>query len=159
MSTKKAYLDEVQTQLKAWSAEIDGYVAKIGQAQSRAKNKFRELVQAFSTEQETAAQQLEVLQQAGDQDWEKRKAGLEQSLTTLRQTFGQLKNAAQVAENESIGWAEGQAKEDVVESIGWAEGQAEEDVVDSIGWAEGMAKEDIIKSKGWAEGYEKKVKP
>jgi predicted nuclease with TOPRIM domain len=142
MSTKEAYLNEVEVQLKAWNTAIDGLVAKVGQAQTEARNQFHQLVQDFSANQAEAIERLEALKRADNLEWEQHKARLVQLMITLRQKFEQLKKAAESAENESIGWAQGLAEKDVVQSIGWAEGVAKEDVVESIGWAEGVAEED-----------------
>jgi hypothetical protein len=156
MSTKEAYLHEVEGQLKAWNSAIDALVDEVGQAQTEGRNQFRKLVQDFSAREAEASQHLEALRGADNLVWEQHKARLIRLMITLREQFEQLKGAAQRAENQSLGWAQGLAEKDEVKSIGWAEGLANEDVVESIGWAEGAAEEDVVKSKGWIEGYDKK---
>jgi hypothetical protein len=156
MSTREAYLKEVEVQLKAWNVAIDGLVAKIGQAQTGTRNRFRQLVQHFSTTEAEAIQHLEALRRADNLGWAKHKKQLGLVMAMLQQEFDQLKVAAKNTAKDSIGWAQGLAKQDEVQSIGWAEGLAKEDVVESIGWAEGVAKEDVVNSQGWTEGYEKK---
>ena len=156
MSIKETYLNEVEAQLKTWNTAIDGLEAKVGQAQTEARNQFRQLVQNFSASEAEAIQHLEALRRADNLGWEEHKKQLGRVMSTLQAEFDQLKVAAQNVAHESIGWAEGLAEEDEVKSIGWAEGLAKEDVVESIGWDEGVAKEDVVTSKGWAEGYDKK---
>ena len=159
MTTKEAYLHEVEVQLKAWNAAIDGLVAKIGQAQTGARNRFRQQVQHFSASEAEAIQHLEALRRADNLGWAEHKKQLGQVMDALHQEFDQLQVAARNTAKDSIGWAQGLAEKDDVNSIGWAEGLAKEDVVESIGWAEGVAHEDVVKSKGWTEGYAKKPKP
>lgn len=155
MTTKEAYLREVEHQLKVWNTEIDGLVANVGQAGMSARSQLRHMFQRFSADRDTVRQQLETFQQTDNLDWEQRKDGLIQQMVTLREEFEQFKRAAQAAGHESIGWAQGLAEKDDVTSAGWAEGLAKGVEVESIGWAEGTAEEDLVTSKGWAEGYEK----
>jgi hypothetical protein len=156
MSTREVYLNEVEVKLKAWNTAIDGLVAKVGRAQTGTRNRFRQLVQHFSTTEAEAIQHLEALRRADNLGWTKHKKQLGQVMDRLQQEFEQLKAAAQNTAKDSIGWAQGMAKKDEIDSIGWAEGMAKEDVVESIGWAEGVAKEGVVNSQGWAEGYGKK---
>ena len=156
MTTREAYLHEVEDQLKALNAEADRLIANVGQIGLNARSQLRHMVEEFSTDLETIRKQLETFRQGSEQDWEQRKDGLIAQMVNLREDFEQFKRAAQVAGQESIGWAQGLAEKDDVSSIGWAEGLAEEDIVESIGWAEGTAGEDLITSRGWAEGYDQK---
>ena len=156
MTTKEAYLQEVEDQLKALNTETDRLIANVGQVGLNARSHLRHMVQEFSADQATIRKQLETFRQGSDQDWEQRKDGLIELMVNLREDFEQFKKAAQVAGQESIGWAQGLEEKDDVSSIGWAEGLAEEDIVESIGWAEGAAEEDLITSRGWAEGYDQK---
>jgi hypothetical protein len=156
MTTRETYLNEVEAQLKAWNAAIDGLVAKVGQTQTGTRNRFRQLVQHFSATEAEAIQHLEVLRRADNLGWAKHKKQLGLVMAMLQQEFDQLKAAAKNTAKDSIGWAQGLAEKDDVKSIGWAEGLAKEDVVESIGWAEGVAEEDVVKSAGWTEGYDKK---
>lgn len=156
MSTRETYLHDVEVQLKAWNKAIDGLVAKIGQAQTEGRNRFRQLVQNFSDSEAEAIEHLDALRRADNLGWAKHTRQLDQMMDGLQQKFDQLKVAAQNTAIDSIGWAQGLAKKDDVKSIGWAEGLANEDVPESIGWAEGLAIEDVVKSRGWTEGYAKK---
>jgi uncharacterized protein YceH (UPF0502 family) len=109
MTTKETYLREVEAQLKSWNNAIDGMVVKVGQAQTEGGSRFRQLIQDFSTIEAEALKHLESLRRADNLEWEQHKARLVQLMITLREQFEQLEEAAQRAEKEAIGWAQGLA--------------------------------------------------
>ncbi|MCG3206712.1 MAG: hypothetical protein FOGNACKC_00311 [Anaerolineae bacterium] len=156
MSTKEEYLHDVEARLKSWDAAVDGLAGVVGQAQTEARNRFRQRVQNFSSSEASAIQHLVAMKQTDDPDWEEHQKQLIRVMATLQEKFNRLKAAAKAAANDSLGWAEGMAKAEHVESIGWAEGMAEKDNIESIGWAEGVAAEDLIESSGWTEGFDQK---
>ena len=129
MSAKEAYLNEVETRLQTWNATIDDLIAQVSQAQTEAKNRFRQLIQTFSDSETEVTQHLEVLRQADNLEWQEHKRQLGQVMNTLQQEIDQLKVIAQNAANGSIGWAEGLAEKAEVKSIGWTERIAKERIV------------------------------
>jgi hypothetical protein len=151
VTKKDEYQNMVEAQLNKWCLQVEKMLAQATQIEAEA---LVEQLQKLVDKQGTAQLKLQALKEAGSEHWPPLKTELDHLMTELQHEFDQARAAAYRANIQSIGWAEGIAKEDEVQSIGWAEGLAEEAPIKSIGWAEGIAEEDPVESVGWGEGYE-----
>jgi len=151
LTKKDEYQKKVEDQLNKWCMQVERMLAQATQIEARA---LVEQLQRLVDKQGTVQFKLQALKQADSELWPQLKTELDHLMTELQHEFDQARAAAYKVNIQSIGWAEGIAKEDVVQSIGWAEGLAEEAPVKSIGWAEGLAEEDPVESVGWGEGYQ-----
>lgn len=141
-------------------ADLDKLTAEVKDLMSEpdAEIKFFHDLEMLSAREDQLRQQLDTLSQAGGETRAALEAEIDQALAQLRQEFERLAAAVHQVEAGSKGFASGTSAEGHahVDSIGWAQGTAKEKHVESIGWAQGTAKEaPHIKSKGWAEGYGK----
>jgi hypothetical protein len=150
MVTKENYQEKVEIQLRDWCVQVEKMLAQATKIEAEA---LIEQLQNLVDKQGTAQQKLQALKQVDPQNWLDFKKELDRVMTELQHEFDQARAAAYRTNIQSIGWAEGIAKEAPVESIGWAEGIAKEAPVESIGWAEGIAEENPLESIGWGEGY------
>ena len=91
MSMKEAYEQKVQAQLDEWSAEIDKLKAKADSAEADAQLEYYKRIEELRSMQETAANKLTGLKDAGDDAWEDLKAGIESAWDSLGNA---LKSAA-----------------------------------------------------------------
>lgn len=91
MSMKEAYEQKLQAQLDEWSAEIDKLKAKADSAEADAQLEYYKRIEELRSMQETAANKLTGLKDAGDDAWEDLKAGIESAWDSLGNA---LKSAA-----------------------------------------------------------------
>lgn len=91
MSIKEAYEQKLQAQLDEWSAEIDKLKAKADSAEADAQLEYYKRIEELRSMQETAANKLTGLKDAGDDAWEDLKAGIESAWDSLGNA---LKSAA-----------------------------------------------------------------
>ncbi len=143
-------------------ADLEKLTAEVKDLMSEpdAEIKFFHELEMLSAREDQVRQQLDSLSQASDETRAALETEIEQTLAQLRQEFEQLTAAVHQVEAGSKGYASGTSAEGHahVDSIGWAQGTAKEKHVESIGWAQGTAKEaPHVKSKGWAEGYSKET--
>jgi len=88
---KEAYEQKLQAQLDEWSAEIDKLKAKADSAEADAQLEYYKRIEELRSMQETAANKLTGLKDAGDDAWEDLKAGIESAWDSLGNA---LKSAA-----------------------------------------------------------------
>ena len=91
MSMKEAYEQKLQAQLDEWSAEIDKLKAKADSAEADAQLVYYKKIEELRSMQETAANKLIELKDAGDDAWEDLKAGIGSAWDSLGNA---LKSAA-----------------------------------------------------------------
>ena len=91
MSLKEAYEQKLQGQLDEWSAEIDKLKAKADGAEGDAQVEYYKKIKELRSMQDTAANKLTELKDAGKDSWEDLKAGIDSSWDSLGNA---LKSAA-----------------------------------------------------------------
>ncbi len=153
MTTKQAYQEKIEAQLKEWQIGLEKLKIKAAKAKAEAKLEYQQQFDELAAQQQAARQKLEALKQVGSERWVDLKANLDSAMIELQQGFDRLKTAGQQYGDDVLSWAKGIAKEHNLHSIGWAEGFAKEKETESIGWAEGLAEKDKVESQGWAEDY------
>lgn len=154
MTAKQAYLEKAEARLKEWQAEIETLNAQAKMAKAEAKIEYQRRLDALSTKQRLAQQQLQELKEAGGETWETVKLKLERALSTLQQEFDQARAALQKVGDTSLGWAEGMAEKLGQGSQGWPEGLGRKGK-GSEGWAEGLGHQ-AEDSAGWPEGMQRR---
>lgn len=83
MSKKDAYEEKLHAQLDEWGAEIDKLQAKADNAKADAQLEYNKQIEELRSMQETAANKLTELRNAGDDAWEDLKAGLDNAWDSL----------------------------------------------------------------------------
>ena len=91
MSMKEAYEQKLQAQLDEWSAEIAKLKAKADGAEADAQLEYYKKIEELRSMQETSANKLTELKDAGDDAWEDLKAGIDSAWDSLGNA---LKSAA-----------------------------------------------------------------
>jgi len=83
MSMKKAYEQKLQAQLDEWSAEIEKLKAKVDNAEADTQLNYYKQIEEIRSMQESAANKLVELKDAGDDAWEDLKAGIDSAWDSL----------------------------------------------------------------------------
>jgi len=91
MSMKEAYEQKLQAQLDEWGAEIDKLKAKAESAEADAQLEHYKRIEELRSMQESAANKIAELKDAGDDAWEDLKAGIDSAWDSLGNA---LKSAA-----------------------------------------------------------------
>jgi hypothetical protein len=91
MSMKKAYEQKLQAQLDEWSAQIAKLKTKADGAEADAQLEYYKKIEGLRSMQETAANKLTELKDAGEDAWDDLKAGIDSTSDSLDNA---LKSAA-----------------------------------------------------------------
>lgn len=83
MGMKEAYEQKLQAKLDEWSADIDKLKAKADSAEADLQLEYYKQIEELRSMQETAADKLIELKDAGDDTWEDIKAGVESTWDSL----------------------------------------------------------------------------
>ncbi|HEO99274.1 MAG TPA: coiled coil domain-containing protein [Epsilonproteobacteria bacterium] len=83
MGMKEAYEQKLQAKLDEWSADIDKLKAKADSAEANLQLEYYKKIEELRSMQETAADKLIELKDAGDDTWEDIKAGVESTWDSL----------------------------------------------------------------------------
>jgi hypothetical protein len=83
MSMKEACEQKLQAQLDEWSAEIAKLKAKADGAEADAQLECYKKIEGLRSMQETAANKITELKDAGDDAWEDLKAGIDSASDSL----------------------------------------------------------------------------
>lgn len=83
MGMKEAYEQKLQAKLDEWSADIDKLKAKADSAEADLQLEYYKKIEELRSMQETAADKLIELKDAGDDTWEDIKAGVESTWDSL----------------------------------------------------------------------------
>lgn len=157
MTTKQAYQEKIEAQLREWQLGLDKLRVKAARTKAETKLEYQQQIDALAVKQQAARQKFEALKQASSDKWDTLKVNVDKAMTDLQQGFEQFQTTSQQYGDEVLNWAKGIAQEHKLHSIGWAEGLAKEKETDSIGWAEGVAQKPSSESKGWPEGVAKEA--
>jgi len=151
MSARNDFQFKVKAQLERWDSDIEQLKLAADKVTGVAKTEFTQQLESLRTQQFAIRNQLASLLQASEDRWDELKRTIEASSAQLQQGIEQLRNKAQVATEEPLGWAEGIAHSRAHDSEGWVEGVGHKGP-GSQGWAEGVGHLGEG-SKGWDEGY------
>lgn len=83
MSMKDAYEKKLQSQLDAWSADIDKLKARADGAEADAQLKYYKQIEDLRLMRDDANEKLRELRSAGDDAWEDLKAGMDNAWDSL----------------------------------------------------------------------------
>ena len=84
---KAAYRQQMEAQLKEWSAKIEALKAKAEKAEAKAKVGYYEVIEQVRGRQDQLRQRLETLKKAGNGAWEDVKGGVEKGWADLKAAF------------------------------------------------------------------------
>lgn len=84
MEKKDAYKAKIDAKLKEFGARIDELKAKAEGAEAGAKVEYMKQVETLRRKKEAAQVKLEELKKAGDEAWDKLKAGVEHATAELK---------------------------------------------------------------------------
>ena len=87
MGAREAYQKKMESQLKEWSAKIDGLRARAERASADIQIEYYEQIDTLRTKQEAAQSKLQELKRAGGNAWQDLKAGVETVWKELRNTM------------------------------------------------------------------------
>lgn len=155
MTTKQAYQEKIEAQLKEWQIGIEQLKVKAQQAKADAKLEYEQKLDQLAAQQVLAKEKLDQLKKSSAENWDSLQAEVDQAMSKLHHQLDQFRQFAEEQGHDVLSWAKGIAKEHKLRSIGWAEGFTRHKESESIGWAEGLAEEDKVESEGWTEGYGK----
>lgn len=77
MSMKQAYVQNVQTRLNQWDAEVEKLMIRADQAEADARQKYEEQIDDIRQRQADAQAQLDDMRKASEDAWEDMKQGVE----------------------------------------------------------------------------------
>lgn len=126
MTTRQAYQEKIEAQLKEWQVGLIKLKVKADKAKAEAKLEYQQQLDELSARLHTARQKFDALQQVGSNRWEEMRDNLDTTMTELQQGFNRFKTAGQQHGDDVLSWARGIAKEHKLHSIGWGEGIAKE---------------------------------
>ncbi len=84
MTTKEAYQQKLEAQLKEWAAGIEVLKARAEKAKAEAKIEYMEQIDKLHSHEEAAKAKLQELKHSGEHAWEELKPGLERSWSELK---------------------------------------------------------------------------
>lgn len=87
MSTKQAYEQKLEAQLKQWRADLDKLEAKADEAQADAKIEYQRQISSLKSKRSDLKQRLETLKKSSGDAWEEIKTGTESAWQSLSQSF------------------------------------------------------------------------
>ena len=93
MSLPEAYREQVEAQLKVWSAQVQELKAKAELAKADTKVELQKQIQSLQAKQEAVQTKLKELQGAGGDAWEKAKPDLEQAVAHLKTAWENVKKS------------------------------------------------------------------
>ena len=91
MIDKKAYIQKMHAKLDEWDADLDKIKAKLSGASADSKIKLNEQINNLETQRNQVKQQLEKLQESGEEAWHEIQKGCEASWDKLNSA---IKDAA-----------------------------------------------------------------
>jgi head-tail adaptor len=80
MASKQAYAQQQQGKLKEWRAQIDLLQAKAAQANAGVRIELNKQVEELHARRKAAEARLDELMQAGEEQWEGMKSGIDRAL-------------------------------------------------------------------------------
>jgi argininosuccinate lyase len=92
---KEAYEKKLQAQLNNWGAEINKLRAKADKAAADTKLEYQEQIEELKAMQETAAEKLAELREAGDDAWQDLKADIESAWGSLHEAIKSINSRFQ----------------------------------------------------------------
>ena len=93
MGLPEAYREQVEAQLKVWSAQVQELKAKAELAKADTKVELHKQIQALQAKQEAVQAKLKELKAAGAGAWEKAKPELEQAMEHLKSAWANVKKS------------------------------------------------------------------
>jgi len=81
--TRDAFVKKTKAKLDEWNAEIAKLEAKARQHEADAQVKFEERIETLKKKRESAEEEFDKLQQAGESAWEDLKAEVENAASSL----------------------------------------------------------------------------
>jgi predicted nuclease with TOPRIM domain len=93
MGIPEAYREQIEAQLKLWSAQVKELKAKADLAKADTKVELHKQIQSLQSKQEAVQAKLKELQAAGAGAWEKAKPDLEQALEHLKIAWENVKKS------------------------------------------------------------------
>ena len=84
MDKKEVYIENLEAQLREWSAKIDMLKAKADKAKAEAKGEYHKDMAALYAKRETAHQKLQELKNAGGEAGDALKAGIKNARDDLQ---------------------------------------------------------------------------
>ena len=92
MTTKNAYVAKMEAQLKELGAELSKLKAKAQQAVAQGRIDYNERLRASQTEYDSVSRKVEEIKNAGEQQWEAMKAGVDGAWEHLKKSVDSLRN-------------------------------------------------------------------
>ncbi len=83
-TSKEAYQEKLEAQLREWTAKIAELKAKADKAKAEVKMEYVEQIEKLRIQQAAAEAKLQELRQSGEQAWEDLKPGLERAWKELK---------------------------------------------------------------------------
>ncbi len=92
MTNKEAYQEKINAQLKQWQAELAKLKAQADEAKADAKIEYNRQIEDLATKRKNVEQKLQQLNKAGGESWRELKAGLDEAVDALQQSFKRAKD-------------------------------------------------------------------
>jgi len=87
MSTKDAYQQKLEAQLREWQADIDKLKARADQADADRKIAYDNEIDSLQQKQQALRQKLEQLRSSGEDAWEELRSGAEKAWKDMDNAF------------------------------------------------------------------------
>jgi hypothetical protein len=153
VTTRQAYQDKIEAQLKEWQIGIEKLKVKAEKATADTKIDYQKTLDQLAAQQAVAQEKLDELKASSADNWETLKSEMDQAMDKLQTDFDRYHQIAKQNGHDVLSWAKGIAQEHGLSSIGWAEGLSHDKEATSVGWAEGQSEDSEVESEGWTEGY------
>ena len=84
MENRTEYVERISAQMVEWDVQIDLLKDKAESASSEAKSEYSKAISALKLKRDAAAQKLQGVSSAGDDEWEEIKTGTEHVMDEVR---------------------------------------------------------------------------
>jgi len=84
MENRTEYVERISAQMVEWDVQIDLLKDKAESASSEAKSEYSKAISALKLKRDEAAQKLQGVSSAGDDEWEEIKTGTEHVMDEVR---------------------------------------------------------------------------
>jgi len=87
MSKKEAYQEKAEAQLREWKADIQKRMAQADKAKAEGKIEFYKRTEVLNAKYQAALKRLQELKEAGADNWEEFKTGVEAALREVKEAL------------------------------------------------------------------------
>jgi multidrug resistance efflux pump len=92
MSERQHYIEKAEARLRQWNAEIDKAEAKLDEAETDGKFKYRRQLEEMRTRRDEATERIREIAEVGDGAWDDMKSGFDNAWDDISDAFDKAKS-------------------------------------------------------------------